>query len=206
MVARVAVDSPPPPPPPPPAYVYAATDERPRTPEERDLCAKASSPDWLYLGASVLVTAGAFVLDGFARASQYEGVRYLGPSGMGLTWGFTLGGAYLALPKCAPDYVTAPPPEGSVRTDWEIAVAIAALAGITAPVLESVETGTIPPAWSNGERVMRLVLASGFAVGGAALPYLLPPKTWRAAKKLETLRATPTADGRGAFVSWGIRF
>ena len=209
MVARVAVDSPPPPPPPPPAYVYAATPaagERPRTPEERELCEKASSPDWVYLGASVLVTAGAFVLDGFARTSQYEGVRYLGPSGMGLTWGFTLGGAYLALPKCSPDYVSAPPPEGSVRTDWEIAVAIAALAGITAPVLESVETGTIPPAWSNGERVMRLVLASGFAVAGASLPYLLPPKTWRAAKKLEDLRGAPTADGRGAFVSWGIRF
>lgn len=53
---------------------------------------------------------------------------------------------------------------------------------------------------------MRLVLASGFGIAGALLPYLLPPKTWRAAKELERLRAAPTEDGRGAFVSWRVRF
>jgi hypothetical protein len=211
MVARVAVDSPPPPPaprPPPAPYVYAATDERPRTAEERKLCEKASHPDWLYLGSGVVLTAGAIVLDQLAlkSASTSEGVRYLGPSAVGLTWGFTLGGAYLSLPKCSPDYVTSDPPEGDVRTNWEIAIVFAALAGLTAPILESVETGTIPPAWSNAERAMRLVLASAFGVAGAFIPYVLPPKTWRAAKKLENLRASPTADGRGGFVSWGIRF
>ncbi len=53
---------------------------------------------------------------------------------------------------------------------------------------------------------MRLGLASAFGVGGALLPYLLPPQTWRAAKELEHLRARPTEDGRGAFVSWSVRF
>ena len=210
MVPRVAVDSPPPPPPPPPAYVYpaAASDQRPRTAQERKLCDKASSPDWLYLGAGVVLTAGALALDVVDRTSSAtsEGTRYLGPMGVGLTWGFLLGGAYLALPKCAPDYVTAPPPEGSVRTDWEIAVVFAALAGLTAPVLEAVETGTVPTQWSTGERAMRLILASVFGAAGAFVPYVLPPQTWRAAKELEHLRASPTADGHGAFVSWGIRF
>jgi hypothetical protein len=203
---RAAVDSAPPPPPPaPPAYVYAAADERPRTPEEQRLCAKASRPDWLYLGAGVVVTAGAIALDTWAH-NQSEGIRYLGPPVLGLTWGFTLGGGYLALPKCAPDYVTSPPPEGNVRTDLEVALIFAALAGLTAPIIEAVETGTVPTQWSNSERVMRLVLASGFGIGGALLPYLVPPATWRAAKELEHLRASPTADGHGAFVSWSVRF
>jgi len=204
------VDSAPPPPPPAPhAYVYAATDERPRTPEEKRLCATASGVDWLYLGAGVVLTAGAVAFDTYERGPSHglpEGIRYLGPASVGLTWGFTVGGLYPSLPKCSPDYVTGAPPEGSVRTDWEIAIIFAALAGLTAPFLEAIETGTIPPDWSNTERAMRLVLASGFGIAGALVPYLLPPKTWRAAKELEHLRASPTADGHGGFVSWGVRF
>jgi hypothetical protein len=195
------------PPPPPAAYVYAATDERPRTPEERALCAKASEPDWVYLGTSVVLFAGAVALDTVERPSAgSEGIRYFGPAAVGLTWGFTLGGSYLALPKCSDDYVSARPPEGDVRTDWLVAVAFTALAGLTAPVVEGIETGTIPQAWGNTERIMRLVTASGFGIAGSLLPYLLPPKTWRAAKELEHLRASPSADGRGGFVSWSVRF
>ena len=74
MVARAAVDSPPPPPP-PPAYVYAATDERPRTPEEKKLCVKASEPDWLYLGASVVLTAGAICSEGDHQRVPRSGHR-----------------------------------------------------------------------------------------------------------------------------------
>jgi hypothetical protein len=206
MVRSAPVDAAPPPPPPPPAYVYAATDERPRGPREIELCRKASSPDWLYFGTSFLLTAGAIAGDTFARSSTSEFVRDLGPSAVGLTWGFTLGGGYLSIPKCAPDYVQSLPPEGNARTDWEIAVAFAALAGLTAPIIMATETGTIPVTWSDAERVGRLVLSSGFGIGGALLPYLLPPKTWRAAKELERLRASATEDGRGAFVSWRIRF
>jgi hypothetical protein len=190
--------------------VYAATDERPRTPEEQKLCAKASAVDWLYLGSGILLTAGAIALDVYERTTflspSQEGIRFLGPAGVGLTWGFTLGGGYLALPKCAPDYVNAPPPEGNVRTDWEIALMFAALAGLTAPIVVQVETGQDNGAWTDTERIMRLVIASGTGIAGALLPYLLPPKTWRAAKELEHLRASPTADGHGAFVSWAVRF
>jgi hypothetical protein len=207
MVRRAAVDSAPPPPPPsPPAYVYAATDERPRTPHEVELCAKASTTDWLYLATGLVLTAGSITVDTVLRTTASEGVRYLGPSAVGLTWGFTLGGVYPSLPKCSSDYVSSPPPEGNVRTDWEIAFAFAALSGLTAPVVEATETGTIPEQWSNAERVMRLVLASGFGVVGALLPYALPPKTWRAAKELEHLRAGPTEDSRGAFFSWRVVF
>ena len=87
MFARAAVDSAPPPPPPsPPAYVYAATDERPRTPEEQKLCAKASDPDWLYLGALVALDAGAVVLDWDpdVQNSSSGVVRFTGPVALGL--------------------------------------------------------------------------------------------------------------------------
>jgi hypothetical protein len=208
LSSRARVDSAPPPPAPPPSppYVYAATDERPRTKQEIDLCEKASSPDWLYFGSGLLLTGGSIALDTALRSSSSEGVRYLGPSAVGLTWGFTIGGGYLSLPKCSPDYVASHPPEGNVRTEWEIAFAFAALAGLTAPVIVATETGTIPERWSNAERIMRLGLSSVFAIGGALLPYALPPKTWRAAKELENLRGGPTEDGRGAYFSWRVRF
>jgi hypothetical protein len=191
--------------------VYAATDERPRTPEEKRLCDKASSVDWLYLGTGVLLTAGAIAFDTAERQTTSEDTgsvagRYAGASLVGLTWGFTLGGGYLALPKCSPDFVSSRPPEGDVRTDWEIAAAFAGLAGLTSPIIVATETGGLPPQWSNTERVMRLVLASGLGIAGSLVPYVLPPKTWRAAKELEHLRAGPTADAKGAFLSWGVTF
>jgi hypothetical protein len=201
-----AVDTPPPPPPPPPAYVYAATDERPRGPREIELCAKASTPDWLYFGAGVVLMAGAITLDNEVKYASSIYVRQLGPSSVGLTWGFTLGGGYLSIPKCSMDYVGSPPPEGDVRVSWPVAVAFAALAGVTAPVIVATENGVESPFWTDGERAMRVVLASGFGVAGALLPYALPPKTWRAYKELRHLRAGTTEDGKGAFVSWGVRF
>ena len=115
-------------PPPPPAYVAAATDERPRGPREIELCEKASTPDWLYFGSGILLTAAAITLDGNVKYAKGEGVRDLGPSSVGLTWGFTLGGGYLSIPKCSPDWVGSAPPEGDVRRGrtWPIAVAFAA--------------------------------------------------------------------------------
>jgi hypothetical protein len=130
----------------------------------------------------------------------------MGPSLIGLSWGFTVGGGYLALPKCSPDFVTAAPPEGGVRADWPMAVGMTLLATATAPVLVGIETGsggvTLP--WSTTERSMRLVLAGAGGMVGALLPYLLPPKTWRNAKKLEHLRAGATA--HGGFVGYAFAF
>jgi hypothetical protein len=186
--------------------VYAATDERPRGKRETELCESASTPDWMYFGAGIVLLAGSITLDTEVKYSSSIDVRQLGPSAVGLTWGFTLSGGYLSIPKCSMDYVGGSPPEGNVRTAWPMALAFAALAGISAPLLAATEIGVPSPSWSDGERVTRVFLASGFGVAGALLPYALPPKTWRAAKELEHLRAGTTADGRGGFVSWSVRF
>jgi hypothetical protein len=199
------VDAPPPPPPPP--YVYAATDYRPRGAQEIDLCKRASNVDWLYFGGAVLADVGTIAVDelGF-QTLNVPALRLIGPSLVGLSWGFTVGGGYLALPKCSPDYVEAPPPEGQVRADWPMAVAMTLLAAATAPVVVGVETGvgsvTIP--WSTTERSMRLVLAGAGGTLGALLPYLLPPKTWRAKKQLERIRAGATV--HGGFVGYSVSF
>jgi hypothetical protein len=196
-----------PPPPPPAPYVYAATEYRPRGPIEVDLCDRASGVDWIYVGTTVLADAGAVALDSlFLQVQKEPGVRLLGPSLIGLSWGFTLGGGYLALPKCSPDFVRAGSSEGSGHFDWPIAVSLSLLAAATAPVIVGIETGqgnvTLP--WSTTERSMRLVLAGAGGAIGAFLPYLLPPKTWRVAKELERIRAG--ADSRGAFVSYEVAF
>lgn len=51
------------------------------------------------------------------------------------------------------------------------------------------------------ERQARLIVAGVAGFGGALLPYLLPPKTWRAARKLEQLRIG--ADTAGFSVGYG---
>lgn len=196
-----------PPPPSPPPYVYAATDYRPRGPRETELCERASGVDWLYVGGALVADVGLIVLDSQVFQTQTtEGVRLLGPSFIGLSWGFTVGGGYLALPKCSADFVQAPPTEGGVRADWPAALGFTLLATATAPVIVGLETGqgpvTLP--WSTSERSLRLVLAGAGGAIGALLPYLLPPKTWRAKKELEHLRAGATA--HGGFVGYSLSF
>jgi hypothetical protein len=187
--------------------VYAATEYRPRGSIEIDLCDRASRVDWIYAGAAVLADAGTVALDSLVLQEQTSAAgRLVGPSLIGLSWGFTLGGGYLALPKCSPDFVRAAPREGSDHADWPIAVSLSLLAAATAPVIVGIETGggsvTLP--WSTTERSLRLVLAGTGGALGAFLPYLLPPKTWRAAKALEYIRAG--ADTHGAFVGYALRF
>lgn len=180
----------------PPASHYAAAFELgPRTAEERKLCERAASWDWLYTGATLALNVGAVLFDNAVKYADGVGVRMLGPSAVGLAWGGLVSGAYLSLPKCDPRWVQTPSYEGEVRKTWPVAVALALLAGSTAPVLVGVETGPVPDAWPTGERVMRLVLAGSTGFLGALVPYLLPPRTWRAARELERLRfsAAPTA-------------
>ncbi len=187
------------------AYVYAATDYRARGPREVELCAAASHHDYLYIGTVVLSFAASIYSDlHYFQFSPYPGVRLIGPGLLGVTWGATLGGTYLALPKCSPDWVASAPPEGDFRLNWPLAIALGMLAGATAPVLTGYETGGIPLEWAVWERSARVFVSAGGGLVGALIPYVLPPKTWRAAKELQHIRAS--GDSAGAFVSYTVRF
>jgi len=197
------------PPSPPASYSYAPGDIYPRGSREEDLCATASHADWIYLGALVALDVGSFYWgsrDEFKFDPSWV-KRYTGPAMIGLTWGATLGGGYLALPKCEPHWVSHAPREGGVRASWPIALSLALLAGATAPIVNGIAVGYcndsrcqggLPGFWSDEERSMHLVVAGVAGFGGALLPYLLPPRTWSAAKELEHLRVG--ADARGNVV------
>ena len=199
------------PPPTPPAEIApalarpAATDLYPREARERELCDKAGSPDWLYVSIPTALAVGAIVLDNqVIMRDANPGVRMIGANLVGATWGFFVGSWWPAMPKCSPHWVPGAPPEGNVRNDLPIALAIALFAGITAPVAVAIETAWMPDTWDNTERVLRTVMPGVVAFGTALLPYLFPPKTLRAARELQNLRAS--ADSRGAFVSYTLQF
>jgi len=196
-------------PPPPPAITQrAAGDIYPRDRREAELCAKASHPDWVYLGGLLVLDAGA-IWGGSSQAVKYSDsvpVRaVLGPGVIGLTWGATVGGAWMALPQCSPTWVGAPPPEGQVREHWPLALSLAILAGVTAPVVNGIAIGfSLPVQWSDFEREMHLVVAGLAGFAGAFLPYAIPPSTWSAARELEHLRVM--SDGHSAFIGYGREF
>jgi hypothetical protein len=155
----------------------------------------------------VLADVGAIVLDSAAlQSSGQAAVRLVGPGLVGLTWGWTVGGAYLTLPHCSADWVNTRPPEGSSRSELPLALAFGAVAVVTAPVIVGVETGEGPTTltWSPGERVMRLVIASATGALGSAMPYLLPPSSWRAMRKLERLRVS--AGTKSASLGYALTF
>src|SRR5206468_430596 len=79
-----------------PPIVYAANDQRPRGAREEDLCERASTTDWLYMGVSAAAFVGSMYVDtAYFKFREQPGVRTIGPGLVGLTWGFTLGGGYL---------------------------------------------------------------------------------------------------------------
>lgn len=183
----------------------AGTDLYPRDAEERALCSKASTPDWLYMAVPPFLVAGAIALDSQALKYQESSiVRMIGPFTVGLTWGTLVGSIYPSLPKCDAHWVPGAPVEGDVRATWPVATAFAMLAGATAPIVLGIETGGLPTNWETIERSMRLITSGLAAFGGALLPYLVPPKTWRAMKKLQDIRAGATKDG--FFVGVGFTF
>lgn len=200
------------PPPAPPAaeaapapIAYAATDIRPRQKREIELCEKASHADWLYLGGLVaLDVASIYVHTQYAKFSDSQAFRLAGPSLVGLTWGATVSGIYLSLPKCAPEWAYGTPPEGNVRASWPAVLSLALLGGVTAPVVVWIETGPIPYDWNVRERSFNFILPAITGFAGALVPYLLPPKTWRAAKEIERIRLEAT--DTGAFVGYRVAF
>ena len=215
MVASPAVDGSLPPdpssdpnaqaPPDPPAYVYAATDIRPRQPREIALCEKASGFDWMDTGAmAVGLVASEYVSIGHLKQSEQPGLRLIGPGLIGFFWGGFLSGGYLSLPKCDPLWAEGPPPEGNVRASWPLAAAITLVSAVTAPALDYVFLGAVPIHWPVPERSARVFIAMGTGVVGSLFPYLVPPKTWSAKKEIERIRIGEVAGG--PFVSYGFLF
>jgi hypothetical protein len=189
----------------PPAYVYAATDIRPRQPREIELCSKAGSFDWLYTGAMAVGVAGSeYVSLAFLKQSEKPGIRLLGPGTLGFFWGGLLSGGYLSLPKCDPYWTGGAPPEGNVRADWPLAAAISLLATVTAPVIDFTFLGAVPPHWTGTERSGRVFLAMGTGLIGSLFPYVFSPRTWSAHKEIMRLRLGEVANG--PFVSYGFTF
>jgi hypothetical protein len=187
--------------------VYAPSDVAPRSQREAELCDRASHTDWLYLGALVALTAGGVAVEAQSslQNSDTTALHFVGPVAVGLPWGALLGGGYLALPKCDPQWVTAPAREGDVRASWPLALAIGLLAGATAPVVDSIVIGGYPQPWSTTERSLHVLTAGVAGFTGALVPYLLPPRTWSAARELQHLRVGGTT-GVGLQFAWAASF
>ena len=186
-------------------YVYAATDIRPRQTKEIELCDKASHFDWQYTGAFALGFAASVYLNiDRLKHTGHAALRLLGPGLEGFTWGGFLSGGYLSLPKCDPLWAYGPPPEGNVRAQWPIATAIAVVAGVTAPIMDYTFLGPVKLQWAVEERSARIFVAAGMGVLGALFPYILPPRTWSAAKEIERMRIQGTPGG--AQVSYTLAF
>ncbi|MFO0674966.1 MAG: hypothetical protein U0169_00390 [Polyangiaceae bacterium] len=180
----------------------AATDFYARSDEERKLCAKASTPDWAYLGVGALAFAGSIALDDQVLQNEEKPfVRTMGPGFIGLSWGFFLSSIYVATPKCSPTWLPSEPAEGDVRLHWPLALGIALASAATAPIVVGIETGPTPVTWEVSERQSRMIVSGIAGFAGSLLPYVLPPKTWRAARELERIRIG--ADSAG--VSLGFR-
>jgi hypothetical protein len=207
-VPRVDAQLPPPPadvPADPPAYVYAATDIRPRQSREIELCEKASHFDWLYTGTFVIGFIGAnYANIGYLKHTQEPGYRLTGAGLVGFTWGGILGGGYLSLPKCEPERAPSIPPEGDIRASWPMALAIAALSGITAPMVEATFLGPGKLEWTVAERSGRVFVGIGTGIAGSLFPYLVSPRPWAAKKEIEKLRVEGMPGG--AMLGWRTTF
>ena len=196
------------PPDPPAHYSYAPGDIYPRGDRERELCFRASRPDWLYLGALAALDVGAvfYGTNGDLKYSDSIVYRFTGPIAIGLAWGATIGGGWLALPKCDMRWVGEPAAEGDVGSSVPLALSLALLAGATAPVINATAIGyALPDNWSTLEREMHVVAAGLAGFGGALLPYLLPPRTWRAQRELMRIRLGTTAAG-GPMLGYTFEF
>jgi hypothetical protein len=205
-------------PPPPPAITAAApSDIHPRSAREKELCSRASHPDWLYLGGLAVVTTAGIAYGSYEPAadSTHLAVRLVSPTVVGLTWGTTVGGVWLAMPQCDDNWVASAPREGNVRSQWPLALSLALLAGATAPIINGIIVGSnfttscppgvdCPQSWTTFEREMHLVAAGVAGFAGAFLPYLVPPRSWAAARELDHIRLG--ADARGVSLGYSVTF
>lgn len=173
----------------PPSHAYGPTDYRPATRREVELCRKADQFDWVYFAGTVVADAGVVYADAhFFRFQEQPGIRLIGPSIAGLAWGWTLSGGVLSLPKCDPLWVAHPPPEGEIRSRWPLAITLAGLSAVTAPFFARIEQGPVRDEWPVWERSMSVILPMATGIVGAFMPYVLPPRTYAAARELEKIR------------------
>jgi len=128
----------------------------------------------------------------------------MGPSLVGLTWGMTLGGAYLSLPKCDPGWAVWEPPEGNVRSEKPLMMGIALFAAATAPFIARIEQGPIRDDWPVYERALTVILPMATSFAGTFVPYLFPPRTYRAAEELKGVRLG--VDKSGMTLGWTLTF
>ncbi len=210
--------------------MYAASDSRPRQPREIALCNEASTTDWTYVGGLLGTTVLSIALDTvfFRKAGDqrdgesyeafvartegnlgYPATRTVGAGLVGLSVGGLIGGTWLALPKCDRSFAYGPPPEGSARSLWPTALTLAMASAAMGPLVVAIETGAPYNkvlSWPVSERAVHFIVPAFTGFLGALIPYLLPPRTWRAAREIERIRAGTTPDGHGAFVGYSLRF
>ncbi len=193
-----------------PPFAYVESDMGARNAVEKRLCERADRTDWLYIGGTLAANAASIGADvTLVNGSTKPGVRLVGASLVGLTWGAALGGVYLSLPKCDPTWISHPTVEGAVRSEWPVALSVAALASITAPIIVCLEQGTCAPNtrtdYGPDERALRVLLPMSLSFVGALVPYVLRPSTYRAAKELERLRVE-TDGTSSSYVRYTVRF
>jgi hypothetical protein len=175
------------------------------TARETALCERASHFDWIYTTAFALGFVGSIHVNiDKLKHTEEPGLRLLGPGLIGFTWGGFLSGGYLSLPKCDPTWSYAPPREGNVRAMWPLATTLAITSAVMAPIMDYTFLGPIKPDWPVGERSLRIFVAAGAGILGSLFPYVLPPRTWAAAKEIERLRIEGMPGG--AQVSYGTTF
>ena len=157
--------------------------------------------------ARLALNVGAAFVDG-PLLKEADGVahRMLGPLAVGTTFGIFVSGSYLSFPRCSRDWVNGGTPEGERRSPWPIAFSLALLAGAVAPVFQAVEIGGDPNGWGDSERAGRVIVTGLAGFGGAFLPYLFPPRTYRAAKELENLHFRYDTGTRAPILGYGFAF